>query len=136
MPDVIFEFVIPRRPVSLQVKKRDNLQKFKSFVRTEAAKTWPADNAPLSENLRITLIYLAAADAADVDNIIKPIQDALVGLVYSDDVYVCDVDCHRRYLSEPIDVTDLPPPLQAAIAQAEECVYVRVSHASGLKDYL
>jgi hypothetical protein len=39
MPDVMFEFVIPQRPISLQVKKRGNLQKFKAFVRAEAAKT-------------------------------------------------------------------------------------------------
>lgn len=77
-----------------------------------------------------SFLYLAADDAADVDNIIKPIQDALVGLVYS------DIDCHRRYLSEPIEVSDLPPLLQAAVAVAEECVYVRVSHACELRDYL
>lgn len=136
MQAAIFEFVIPQRPVSLQVKNRANLQRFKAFVNAEAAKTWPADIAPLSKNLRVTLIYLAAEDAADVDNIIKPILDALVGWVYSDDDCVCDVDCHRRYLSEPIDVTDLPPLLQAAVARPEEFVYVRVPHASELKDYL
>lgn len=136
MPNATFEFLIPQRPVSLQTKKRANLQSWKAFVAAEAAKTWPVGAQPLSGDLRVTLVYLAANDAADVDNIIKPIQDALVGMVYEDDFDVCDVDCHRRFLSDPIDVTDLPPILQAGVAQANECVYVRVSDALDLKDFL
>lgn len=136
MPNITFEFVIPQRPVSLQTKNRRNLQAWKSFVTAEAAKTWPGGAEPFAGDLRVTLVYLAADDAADVDNIIKPIQDALVGMVYQDDFAVCDVDCHRRFLSEPIDVTNLPSLLQAGVAKADECVYVRVSDASELRDYL
>ena len=36
---------------------------------------------------------------ADIDNSIKPIQDALVGVVLADDFQVTDVDSHRRFLS-------------------------------------
>jgi crossover junction endodeoxyribonuclease RusA len=136
MPAVSFEFLIPERPVSLQTKSRSNLQAWKAFVAAEAAKTWPAGAEPFDGDLQVTLVYLAAEDAADIDNIIKPIQDALVGLVYSDDFSVSDVDAHRRFLSDPIDVTELPPLLQAGVATAEECVYVRISDASNLKDYL
>lgn len=136
MPNIRFEFVIPQRPVSLQTKNRKNLQKWKTFVNAEAAKFWPMGVGVLSGDLHVTLVYLAADDAADVDNIIKPIQDALVGLVYDDDFSVCDVDCHRRFLSQPIDVTDLPELLRIGVASADECVYVRVSDASDLKDYL
>lgn len=136
MPNVTFEFMIPQRPVSLQTRNRRNLQAWKAFVTAEAAKTWPVDAQPFAGDLRVTLVYLAADDAADVDNIIKPIQDALVGMVYQDDFAVCDVDCHRRFLSDPIDLTDLPLLLQAGVANADECVYVRVSDATELKDYL
>ncbi len=136
MQNIIFEFLIPQRPVSLQTRRRKNLQTWKAFVTAEAAKSWPVGTQPFAGDLRVTLVYLAADDAADVDNIIKPIQDALVGMVYQDDFAVCDVACHRRFLSDPIDVTDLPPLLQGGVAQANECVYVRVSDASELKDYL
>lgn len=136
MPNGTFEFLIHQRPVSLQTKHRANLQKWKAFVAAEAGKAWPANAQPFDGDLRVTLVYLAANDSADVDNIIKPIQDALVGMVYQDDFAVCDVDCHRRFLSEPIDVTDLPLLLQQGVAQASECVYVRVSDASDLKEYL
>jgi Holliday junction resolvase RusA-like endonuclease len=112
MPFDTFEFAIPQRPVSAQTKNRKNLQAWKAYVAAEAAKAWSADARPLTGGLRVTLVYLAADDAADVDNIIKPIQDALVGMVYADDFAVSDVDCHRRFLSAPIDVTGLPPLLQ------------------------
>lgn len=136
MPFDTFEFAIPQRPVSAQTKNRKNLQAWKAFVTAEAAKAWPIDAQPFLGELRVTLVYLAADDAADVDNIIKPIQDALAGMVYADDFAVSDVDCHRRFLSSPIDMTGLPPLLQAGIAKAHESMYVRVSPASELKEYL
>ena len=90
----------------------------------------------MTGNLRFTLVYLSGDSPADIDNIIKPMQDALVGMVYEDDASISDVDSHRRLLSEPIDVTDLPSLLRAGVALGSECVYVRVTRASDLKDYL
>lgn len=136
MADAMFEFMIPQRPVSAQTRRRENLREWKAYVASEAAKAWPADIPPFEGDLRVTLVYLASDDPADVDNIIKPIQDALVGLVYEDDGSVCDVDSHRRLLTHPIDVTDLPELLRNGVAVGEECVYVRVSGAAELKEYL
>lgn len=132
----MFEFLIPQRPVSSQTRRRENLREWRSYVAKEAAKVWPTGSPLFGGNLRVTLVYLANDAPADVDNIIKPIQDALVGLVYQDDESVSDVDSHRRLLTQPIDVTDLPVLLQHGVATGEECVYVRVSEAADLKDYL
>ncbi|MEI6429660.1 MAG: RusA family crossover junction endodeoxyribonuclease [Pseudanabaena sp. ELA607] len=132
-----FEFLIPKRPVSLQTKNRKNLQAWKSFVRGEAAKLWVNGTPPVSlPALRFTIVYLCDESPADIDNIIKPIQDALVGLVFEDDFLVSDVDSHRRFLDEPIDVTSLPPLLQSGVAAGNECVYVRISDAQDLGSYL
>lgn len=132
-----FEFLIPKRPVSLQTKNRKNLQAWKSFVRGEAAKLWGNGTPPVSlPALRFTIVYLCDESPADIDNIIKPIQDALVGLVFEDDFLVSDVDSHRRFLDEPIDVTSLPPLLQSGVAAGNECVYVRISDAQDLGSYL
>jgi Holliday junction resolvase RusA-like endonuclease len=136
MPTFTFEFLISQRPVSLQTRRRANLQAWKIFVAQEAKKTWPPGTSGFTTDLRFTLVYLSDDTPADVDNIIKPIQDALVGLVYEDDALICDVDSHRRFLSEPIDITDLPPLLQTGVANGVECVYVRVANASELKDCL
>jgi crossover junction endodeoxyribonuclease RusA len=71
-------------------------------VRNEATKAWVADCPPVSSPaLRCTIVYLCDSSPADIDNIIKPIQDALVGLVIGDDFLISDVDSHRRFLTDP-----------------------------------
>jgi len=132
-----FEFLIPRRPVSLQTKNRRNLQAWKSYVTCEAAKAWPPGTLPVGDSyLRLSIVYLCDSAPADIDNIIKPIQDALVGLVFRDDSLISDVDSHRRFLSDPIALAELPSMLQAGAAKGEECVYVRIGEAAELRSYL
>jgi len=106
-------------------------------VHGEARKVWANGTPPVSSPpLRFSIVYLCDSSPADIDNIIKPIQDALVGLVFQDDFLVSDVDSHRRFLAEPIDVTTLPTLLQSGVALGNECVYVRVSDAQDLRSYL
>ncbi len=73
---------------------------------------------------------------ADIDNIIKPIQDALIGVVYADDSLISDVDSHRRFLSDAINLTNLPPLLIKGVTLGEECIYIRVWLAENLEAYL
>lgn len=129
-----FEFLIPRRPVSLQTKNRANLQAWKTYVRSEAAKTW--SGPPYSIDIELLLVYLYDTDPVDTDNIIKPIQDALVGLVYDEDNLITDVQSHRRPLTGTFDLTKCPLLLIQGILSGNECVYVRVSVARTLETYL
>ena len=128
-----FEFLIPKRPLSVQAKPR-KLQAWKSFVRAEAAKNW--GDTPSEGELRLMLVYLCDESPPDIDNIIKPIQDALVGLIFADDSQIADVDCHRRFLDGGFDLTRLPSVLLSGIALQSECVYVRVSESEPLEDWL
>ncbi|HGS4803853.1 TPA: RusA family crossover junction endodeoxyribonuclease [Vibrio parahaemolyticus] len=132
----MFELVLHKRPVSLQVKKRENLQAWKDFIYGRARDIW--NRAPLTEDvdIHLTLVYICNDAPVDVDNIIKPIQDALSTLVFADDVQISDVESHRRFLSEGIDVTNLPPLLAEAVATGEECVYIKLQQATELEDYL
>lgn len=129
------EFLLPRRPVSHQSKSSSNRQRWKDFVRDEARKAWGA-RAALAAPCQLTLVYFYLENPADIDNIIKPIQDALVGLVYEDDFYVTDVDSHRRLLTGSFDSTRLSPVVLQALALAQECVYVRVSSSLPIEFYL
>ncbi|MBW4559298.1 MAG: RusA family crossover junction endodeoxyribonuclease [Trichormus sp. ATA11-4-KO1] len=136
MPIVPFEFLIARRPVSLQAKNKKNLQAWKNFVRSEAQKIWQ-DGIPIQDtHVQLTLIYLCDDYPPDIDNIIKPIQDALVNLVFADDILVSDVDSHRRFMSDPIDIINLPLLLQHGIFLGKECVYIKVSQSQSLEKYL
>ncbi|MFN5762972.1 MAG: hypothetical protein ACK470_00850, partial [Pseudanabaena sp.] len=66
-----FDFLIPKRPVSLQTRKTANLQAWKQYVRAEAAKTW-AGQIFANQDVHLKLIYLYDSDPVDTDNIIKP----------------------------------------------------------------
>ena len=129
-----FEFLIPKRPVSLQTRQRSKLQNWQAFVRAEASKTWVG--TPYSGNVHLALVYLYDADPVDTDNIIKPIQDALIGLVYEDDSLVTDVESHRRSLSDTFDVALCPLLLLRGILSGSDCVYVRINLAKALESYL
>ena len=129
-----FDFLIPKRPVSLQTRQRSKLQNWQAFVRAEALKIWV--ETPYSGNVHLTLVYLYDADPVDTDNIIKPIQDALIRLVYEDNSLVTDVESHRRSLSDTFDVALCPLLLVRGIISGIECVYVRINAAKALESYL
>jgi hypothetical protein len=75
------EFVLPGTPVSHQAADKARLRDWQSKVRTEAAKAWAA--APLTGKLKFLLINFHEGDTPplDDDNMVKPIRDALNGLV-------------------------------------------------------
>lgn len=134
MSIIYFEFLIPRRPVSTNNDKRR--QEWIRLVNKEAKKVWTGSSPIKDANLQLTLIYLCRDNPPDTDNIIKPIQDALNKLVYEDDRLISDVESHRRFLSEPIDITNLPLLLQQGVIIGKECVYVKVSESQPLEKYL
>lgn len=132
---MLFEFLIPKRPVSSQTKSRKNLQAWKNYVCAEANKTW-SGTLHTSSNLHLTLVYLYDDAPVDVDNIIKPIQDALVGLIYDDDLLISDIDSHRRPLTGAFEIAKCPNLLVNGILAGTECVYVRISESKPLENYL
>ena len=92
-----FEFYVVGPPVSFQTRNRARLQTWKQTVRNAAAAFWLNRQPPTAESLRFSIAYFYDQFAVgDVDNIIKPIQDALIGLVYVDDSQITDVDCRKR----------------------------------------
>lgn len=133
MPNL--EILIGRRPVSVRTRKRAVYRAWKRLVNAEARRVWAGRPIHAGE-VRLTVVFLCADAPIDVDNVIKPIQDALSGVVYADDVKVTDVDCHRRYFSDPIDLARIPPLLFAPALDETECVYVRVEPALPLEDSL
>ncbi|MHA1226580.1 MAG: RusA family crossover junction endodeoxyribonuclease [Candidatus Hodarchaeales archaeon] len=132
---MIFDFLIPKRPVSHQTSNRKNLQNWKKFVFSNAQKGC-SDAVPFNSNVHLTLIYLYDEDPVDVDNIIKPIQDALQGIFYDDDRFVSDVESHRRILTGSFDITKYPKELIRGVYSGNECVYVRVSDSKPLEKFL
>ena len=131
----LFEFIVPRRPLSHQGKNSANKNAWKEFVLTQANAVW-SGNVFNSGALRFTLVYLCEADPPDINNIIKPVQDALIGLVYADDSLIVDVQGHLRMVDDVIDVTGLTPILQDAVLRGTDCVYVRIDISRELNQLL
>jgi len=77
----------------------------------------------------ITLIYLYDEGALDVDNIVKPIMDALVGLVFPDDSLVTDAIVRRRQLRGTFDLSQVSPVLIEGFERGGAFIYVHVGDA-------
>lgn len=129
------EFVVHGAPVSGATSQYKRLKRWKSAVTLAASLALPP-GIPIERKigLRLSIVYLSDAPAPDVDNIIKPIQDALMGLAYITDLQITDVDCHRRKDASP-DAPHLPALLRHALRMGAECVYIRVSDALNLEAY-
>jgi Holliday junction resolvase RusA-like endonuclease len=123
------EFVIPQRPVSQQARRQARLRDWKEFVARQAklAITEPLNLA--SEPVALKLLYLYDEAALDVDNILKPIQDALVGVLLTDDAVVTDVEIRRRWRGTTFTLNAVSPVLAAGLALGKEFVYVMLSDA-------
>ena len=79
--------------------------------------------------MAVTLICLFTDRDIDVDNVPKPILDALTGFVYLDDHQVTDLVVCKRRLSEVQHWRERPPQLLRYIGTGLEAVYISVATA-------
>jgi crossover junction endodeoxyribonuclease RusA len=63
----------------------------------------------------------------DIDNIVKPILDAMCGIAYVDDQCVAGVTVRKIEPGQPVQVTNPGPILTNALTSAKPLVYVRIS---------
>ena len=98
-----FEFVIDGPPVSQQARRRARLREWISKVKNEAESHWPEDELPVDDSVMVKITYFYEENVSpkiDVDNISKPILDALKGVVFADDSHVTDLLCRKRRLED------------------------------------
>lgn len=124
-----FEFVIPQRPVSQQARRRERLREWKEFVAEQARAALDAPRELATEPVAVRLLYLYDEAALDVDNILKPIQDALIGIVLEDDSVVTDVEIRRRWRRTMFTLNAVSPVLAAGLELGREFVYVSLTDA-------
>ncbi len=124
-----YEFTVPGPPVSHQSKNKVRLAEWRRRVTTAAAKDWTA--LPLTCNLRIVVIYYHDGDSVriDGDNMLKPIQDALIGLIYTDDRSIIDAQTRKTPIDEPIRARGASRVLLEAFATGREFVHVIIDAA-------
>ncbi|WP_053184887.1 RusA family crossover junction endodeoxyribonuclease [Pseudomonas thivervalensis] len=83
------------------------------------------------------MVYLSD-DAApgDINNFVKPVQDALCACIYADDSMIRDVSAHMRFLNEPNAIRGLPEKLAQAFIEGEACVYVAIHDSVELAEVM
>ena len=77
----------------------------------------------------LTITYFYDSVSMDVDNIPKPISDALKGLVYLDDEQVTDVLCRKRNLNSDLRVENPSSVLAESLSRGNEFLYIVVEEA-------
>ena len=130
------EFVIPQRPVPQQARRKSRLREWKEFVARQARVAMSGPQTLATEPVALRLLYLYDEAALDVDNILKPIQDALVGILLTDDSVITDVEIRRRWRGTTFTLDAVTPVLAAGLALGREFVYVMLSGDAPPQDIL
>lgn len=123
-----FEFIVPGPPVSQQARRRALRDQWMQEVRRAAALDWGAEPAFANE-VMVTILYFFDGSRLDVDNIPKPILDALTGLVYADDGLVTDLVCRARQANGNLMLDDATDLLRSALRDSGEFLYIRIENS-------
>ena len=124
-----FEFVIDGPPVSQQTRRRERVRQWRDEVRRAAEQHWPAGELPVTGPIMLTITYFYDSISMDVDNLPKPILDALRGLVYLDDEQVTDVLCRKRNLNRDFRVENPSSVLADGLSRGNEFLYIVIAEA-------
>ena len=124
-----FEFVIEGPAVSLKAKKTNarRYQKWIKTVRAAAQSEFQSRSQTTSQNVIVSITNYYTLSPPDVDNIVKPLLDAMGTVVYADDSQV------RKVVSERVDLTKMnsiqnPSPLLAtALEKYSELLHIIVT---------
>lgn len=77
----------------------------------------------------VTITYFFEEASLDVDNIPKPILDALNGVVFSDDSQVTDLLCRKRSLKGDLRIPQPSALLLETLESSEQFVHIIVADA-------
>ena len=127
----LLEFIVPGTPISSGASGKSKT-KWRAKVSAAANSSLPADYAVVADPVRATVVYFYVDTALDLDNILKPILDALNGLVYIDDFQVANIVAAKRDVAGSYVLTDASPVVVGQLAEANggDFVFVALDLAS------
>src|SRR2546428_12513278 len=83
----------------------------------------------LMDSISSNLGYFYDSGSMDIDNVPKPISDALKGLVYLDDEQVTDIVCRKRNLNRELRVENLSLVLAEGFSRGNQFLYIVIEEA-------
>ena len=94
-----------------------------------AIQHWSETGRPTEEAVTVTIVFIHDNLQIDVDNVSKPILDALKGLIFKDDAQVTDLTCRKRNLNDALTVRSDSRILIEALAYERPFVYLRIEES-------
>ena len=125
MAGLPWDCVVLGIPKSVQAN-RASIQRWKAAVRAAAVTAWPAGFPPLDIEVQIHVTFYHDGAPLDVDNMLKPIQDALCGIAYEDDKQLTDTHGHLRDLNAPYRVRGMTPAQAYGFTSGGPFVHIRI----------
>jgi len=129
----VFEVCVHGQAFSAQSGNRSRLDAWKRQVTNGAAAVW-AGRPPLRGDLELHVFHYAEALLGDLDNLNKPIQDALQGVTFVNDKQVKRLSGGWRDINGVYRVRYISLPLGAAFSDGRPFVHIRIWHAPVTED--
>lgn len=127
--DFPVEFLVFGTPVSLQAKRVPAREQWKDRVREAGRHVLPDGHFASEDRIAVTLYYLPAEKmAGDIDNIVKPILDALSGCIFVDDHQVERLVVQKFEPENAPDFSSMSPKLAEVLESPRPALYVKVSN--------
>ncbi len=120
------EFLVRGTPVSKRAQARSE---WEARVRTSSQSALP--DAHFATDRRLSLLICHFPDGPadlDLDNLVKPILDALKGHIYIDDLQVDRLTAQRFEPGQVFAFTSPSAELSSALTEAAPLVYIRMSY--------
>jgi crossover junction endodeoxyribonuclease RusA len=126
----LLEFIVSGQPVSHQTKDKVKLKSWMALVRSSASTSWGVKPA-LIGRLKCTIInFHEGSDAPlDDDNMVKPIRDAMNGLIYNDDRQITYSETIQVSIDAPVRIRHGALVLLAGYSTGSPFVFVRIDDA-------
>lgn len=121
------EFIVRGTPVSLQVKRPESKVAWKQRVKRASYEVLPEGHFSTESRVSVTLFYFPATEMeGDIDNIVKPILDALCNHVYNDDKQVERVWVQKFEPGRVFQFSNPTELLSEALAGEKPLLFVRL----------
>lgn len=133
-----FEFTVDGPPISHQTRNPARLRAWQQTVRAAASHRWLTGTLPVTDRLQFMVTYYhdGVSVRIDNDNLVKPIQDALNGLIYEDDRQITDTIVRKTDLNGSFRVRGMSLVLAEGFCRGNEFLYVRIELAPGHEELI
>lgn len=125
---MMLEFVVSGTPASQQARNRQRVRDWMQDVESAVRLEWESE-PPRGGNVMVTINYFFDGVSLDVDNVPKPILDALKGLIFADDAQVTDWLCRKRNVKLELDIERPSPLLLTTFDRRDQFLHIQVADA-------